>query len=278
MTRLLLIVPLLLAACASTHRPPAQDYRFNGIDAQGRIQVYPTLHAYDIPPVRLDDYIGDGVSPRRAQIRTERTHELRRIPNAVADALPGAISTRLHPTWEGEFRVTNAGNRTHGRLLDALRRDDPHLLEAALLSAAHDAGGDATLFTWVRHLDGAPVSTLDAPGTYVDGPGGSLLVDLTDDPYLVHAEIGMALVTVDGHVVIRYADSARAVLEPRGGASRAGRQLAASLADEVCKVWPDDPYLYQHGPNAVAAHHSADSSFLFDDTAHSVILPTVQGP
>ncbi len=230
---------LAFVACAPTRGPAAGAYRFNGIDAQGEVHVFPLLHAYDAPSVRLDDYVTESVSPARARLRADRTRQLGEVPAAVADALPGAIVARVDPAWDADLRVARAPLGSRDRLLAALRRDDPAQLEAALIEVARTLGGDATLFSWVRGLDGEPVTTLDAPGTIIDTPQGSIVIDLFDDPYLVEAEVGVALVTADGHIVIRYADRTRALLAAHHGPTRAGRAMADALAAEVSKVWPD---------------------------------------
>jgi putative intracellular protease/amidase len=234
-----LLVTLSFAACATTGAFPTGSYRFNGLDAQGDIRVFPALHAYATPEVRLDDYVTETVSPGRARIRAARTADLALVPEAIALALPGAIGARVDPLWKADFRVARAPLRARDRLLTAIRRGDNALLEATLRDVARAVGGEATLFTWITNLDGEPVTTLDAPGTIIEGPQGSIVIDLFEDPYLVEAEIGIALVTSDGHIIVRYADRARALLAPHHGPSRAGRALADALAAEVAKVWPD---------------------------------------
>ena len=137
--------------------------------------------------------------------------------------------------------------RARERLLAAVRKGDPDRLEATLIDLAGSVGGSATLFSWVSAFTATPVSTLDAPGVLVDGPQGSLLVDLFEDPYLLNAEIGVALVSSDGHVIVRYTDTATALLSPDKSPQRAGWALARAMAEEVRKVWPDDPALYGPG-------------------------------
>lgn len=243
MARDVLLLSLLLSGCATSHVVPAGAYRFNGLDAQGEIRVFPVLRAHDPLEVRLDDYVTEWVGQRRARIRADRTRELGELPDQIALALPGAIKARLDPTFRADFRVARAPLRARDRLTAALRRDDPDLLESALRDVARSVGGDATLFSWVRSLHGEPVTTLDLPGTIIETPHGSIVVDLFEDPYLVEAEIGVALVTSDGHVVVRYVDTARTLLGPAARPHRAGLDLASSFAADVCKAWPDDPYL-----------------------------------
>lgn len=261
MIRPLLVFAIGLLGCSTAHGPATGSFRFNGLEADGEIQVMPLVSAHAPLQVRLDDYVADGISLPRELIRRERTAQVQTVPAALGTALPGAIHARLDPSWRGSFRVARAPARAQDRLLTALRRDDPERLEATLIELARGAGGSATLFSWVSDLTATPVSTLDAPGATIDGPQGTLLVDLFEEPYLIDAEIGLALVTADGHVIVRYTDTASALLSPDRSPSRTGWALAESFASEICKVWPDDPGLYDTpGPSesAVAAHMESE--------------------
>ncbi len=133
------------------------------------------------------------------------------------------------------------------KVTDALLGRRPGL-DAALGEAARAVGGDAALFSWVSELDGQPLSLLGFPGEVVETPVGPVVLDHDDEPYLVTAKVGMALVTRDGEVVVRYQDTFETILSARTDSARAGRELARALAREVTLVWGTDPRLIEHEP------------------------------
>ena len=107
---------------------------------------------------------------------------------------------------------------------------------------ARSVGGQGTLFTWVDHLDGVPLTAQAFPGQILETPRGPYMVDHGDEPYLVTASVGMALVASDGEVVLRYHDTFETVLSGRYTTERAAADVARRLATEVAKVWalPDE--------------------------------------
>ncbi|TVQ87304.1 MAG: hypothetical protein EA397_18480 [Deltaproteobacteria bacterium] len=240
-----LLVPFALSACATAHGLPAGDYRFNGLEADGEIRVMPLVSAHRAPPLRTDDFVTEEVSAPRRAIRQQRTAQVQEVPRAIGEALPGAIHAKLDPSWQGRFTVAKSSRRASERLRAAIRRNDPERLEARMIEIARSTGGGATLFSWVSQLDAVPVSTLDLPGTLLEGPSGTLLVDLFEEPYLIDAEIGLALVSADGHVILRYSDTIAGLLSPDRTPARAGWSLAGRFSHEIQKVWPDDPHLYR---------------------------------
>lgn len=243
--RPILLTGLLLAACAgSTRARDPGPFRFEGEPTLGEIRVVPVLHAYDPPPLRVDGYVAHAIIDARLVLREQRMDELGRVPDELGVSLPGAIHARLDDAWHGHFKVGTLPIGARSRLEGALRRQDPRELEEALAVAARGVGGQATLFTWVTELTADPLTAEGFPGDRVDTPVGPVIVDLFEEPYRVHATLGMALVRSDGLVVLRYSDQAASLLSPHRSASRVGRDLAIELADEVVKMWPDDPRLW----------------------------------
>jgi len=249
---------LLLAACAGHTRHTAGPdghagpWRFEGDPALGEIRVVPTLHAFDMPALRTDGYVTEGIVDSRVLLREQRMRELSLVPDEVGVSLPGAIHARLNEDWDGHFKVGHLPLGARGRLENALRRGDLDDLELALGDAARGVGGQATLFTWITHLAADPLTAEGFPGDRIDTAAGPVVLNIFEEPYRVRAEIGMALVRSDGLVVLRYADHADSLLSPERKATRVGRDLAAELAQEVAKMWPDDPRLWRYNPTVPA--------------------------
>jgi hypothetical protein len=246
----LLAVLTVCTACAATARPSG-DWRFEGLAANGEIRVVPMLRAYDEPDLRVDGYVTEAIPYHRQVLRQQRMDELQRVPDQVAMAMPGAIHTRLDGDWTGHFRVGHLPIGARARLETALRRHDSDALEHTLSDVAAAVGGEATLFTWITELRANPLTSEAFPGDRVDTAAGSVVVDFAEEPYRVEAEVGMALVSADGHVVLRYTERVDSLLSPHRNASRVGRDLASDLASQVVRMWPSDPRLWCHEPEPV---------------------------
>jgi hypothetical protein len=244
--RLALAAAVLISACAPFGRKVANTYTFEGLSAVGEIRVPPVLHAYDPVPLRTDEYVTDSISARRLALRRERMAELAGVPDAMGLALPGAIHTRLNADWTGHFRVGALGTGGRERLVQALRRGSDQEVEEALAEAARSVGGEAVLFSWIREIRATPITAEAFPGDTVETAVGPVLVAFEEEPYRIDADVGMALVSADGHVILRYEDEGNSLLSPYRTAGRVGRDLAASLAQQVAGMWPDDPHLWQH--------------------------------
>ncbi len=238
-------IGLALGACAPrTSVTPADhlSFAFEARPTWGEVRVVPTLALHGPVSVNYDSYLGRSLPLHRQQIRRERTRELAQVPAALGRALPGEVNARLGRTWSGQFRGHDLAAPARDRVRDALVGERPDL-HASLAHAAREVGGQATLFCWVRGLEAEPLSLRGFPGEVVETELGPVVLDHQDEPYLVRAEVGMALVTQDGEVVLRYQDTYPALLSARADAQSAARELARSLAEEVSLVWAVDPRL-----------------------------------
>lgn len=238
---------VLFASVGCAARPvstPADSlsYAFEARPTWGEVRVVPALALHDPVHVNLDSYLGRALPPHRRQVRAERAADLQRLPTALGLALPGEVNGLLGLDWQGQFRGHDLPPTLQVRLGDAItgRRPDLH---ASLADAARTIGGEATLFSWVVDLEAEPLSLRGFPGEVVDTEVGPVVLDHNDEPYLVRAEIGMALVAHDGEVVLRYQDDYATVLSGHGGTAAAARRLAHALAEEVVMVWAVDPRL-----------------------------------
>jgi hypothetical protein len=207
--------------------------------ANGDVRVLPIVALADPPGVDLETWIGKPAPPDQERVRRKRTTELGRVPREIGFALPGAVNGVLGPEWSGEFHVAQWPSGSEERTRAAIAKHDWD----ALASLGRAVGGDAVLVTWVTALDGEPLTAIAAPGSVVDTQRGPVVADLRDEPYLVTAGIGTALVTRDGEVCVRYEDRFEAILSARYDADRVGRDLARELAKEISLVWVRDHQL-----------------------------------
>jgi hypothetical protein len=247
----LALAAVALSACAPLAVRSPQGYAFEGLSAVGEIRVPPVLHAYDPVPLRTDEYVTDAISSGRMALRRERMADLALVPDAMALALPGAIHARIQSAWTGHFRVGTLPSGARDRLIAALRRGTDLDVENALTEAARTVGGEAVLFSWIAEIRATPLTAEAFPGDTVDTAVGQVVVAFDEEPYRIDAEVGMALVSTDGHVILRYQDLSSSLLSPYRSPGRVGRDLAGSLAGEVAGMWPDHPHLWRHdvGPD-----------------------------
>lgn len=235
-------VALVMMACAACTPRVVIDpldrlpFAFEARGTYGEVNVIPALALHEPVEPNLDSYVGAALPYHRSSIRALRAEQLEQVPSAVGLALPGEVNGLLGLKWPGQFHDHRIPPASLSRLGAALtgRRPDLH---ASLAEAAHGAGGEASLFSWVIELEGEPLSLRGFPGEVVQTVAGPVVLDHDDEPYLVEAEVGMALVTEDGAVLLRYQDTYHALLSRESTPQDAGRMLARSLAEEVVLVW-----------------------------------------
>lgn len=246
------VVGVVVSAAVGCVRPslvnPADhlSFAFEARPTWGEVRVVPVLAVHHPVELNLDSYLGAALPHHRQSVRRARTRELAEVPDALARALPGEVNGRLGLAWRGQFRSHHFPSGAYHHVADALTGQRPDLT-AVLGNAARAVGGEATLFSWVRQLEGEPLSLRGFPGEVIQTSAGPVVLDHEDEPYLVTARVGMALVTRDGEVVLRYEDTYDAILSGREGAADAGRSLAHALAEEVVMVWATDPRLQAWG-------------------------------
>jgi len=251
---MLLLMGPLVAACV--HRPAAEarvldpastlPFSFSARPTRGEVRVVPAVAVYEPMPVNLDDYVGRPVGVAREALRRQRVRQLDALPDAIGWALPGEVNGRLGQRWGGQFRVWDLGLQSRDRLAGAVAGRGPGI-DATLSSLARSVGGKATLFCWVTELRGEPLSLTGFPGEVLETAAGPVMLEHHQEPYLVSAQVGLALVTADGEVVVRYHDHVEAVMAE--DTERAGRELARALAKEVDGMWSTDVRLLQHEPD-----------------------------
>lgn len=229
---------LWMLACAP--KAPAPPWVIEPRPTAPEIRVLPVVDVSGEHRVDYEEAFDGLLVPwDREETRRQRTRQLREVPHHVATALPGEVQVALGDRWEGRFRVGRFPMRARDRVAAAVRHGgDP---DAVLAEIGRARGW--VLVTWVIELDGEPLSKRALPDWPVDTPVGPVVVDLTDEPYLVRARVGTALVAADGEVVLRMADDVESILSSHQDPAAVGRDLARGLAESVAAGWPADPRL-----------------------------------
>lgn len=248
--RLAAFLPVALGACLHPAvvpgGRPVMPFAFEARPTEGEIRVVPALRLHEPLDVELDSFLGPALPPGPVSVRVARTRELQELSRAVGLALPCEVNGALGAAWPGQFTSHDMPQAAQRHLEEALRGEGD--LDQALADAARAVGGDGVLFSWMDRLEASPLSLVDVPGAVLDTPAGPVVLDDRDEPYLVSARIGMALVAADGEVVLRYTDTYETVLSGARGPTVAGQDLAREIVDEVAMVWAVDPRLLEGEP------------------------------
>ncbi len=234
-----------VAGCAGKQVTPHQPWKFEARTTHGVVRVLPVLALAEAGEVPLEGYVGARLPWLREWLRGQRTAEVGRIPDAIGSTLPGAINGELGARWDGHFLGGRFAPGSRRAIRNALQGKGD--LDQALSASARGLDGShgerAVLVTWVTRIDAEPLTARGFAGDIVQTSSGPVVLDHIEEPFLVDARLGMALVAHDGEVVLRYSDRFETVLSARRGASDAANDLARSLASEVAKVWATDPRL-----------------------------------
>ncbi|MEZ4322975.1 MAG: hypothetical protein R3F61_36250 [Myxococcota bacterium] len=231
----------LCTGCVPKSEALVQPWRFEARTTHGVVRVLPVVVTTGRSDVDLDSYVGAGLPWMREWLRSRRTDEIDRIPHALGVALPGAVNGALGARWDGQFLQGSFAPTTRSALRSALRGKGD--VDEALAATVRGLDGSAALITWVTELEGRPLTATGFPGDIVVTDSGPVVLDHIEEPYLIDAQVGMALVARDGEVVLRYTDRFSTVLSARRDSAAAAADLAAALAAEVQKVWACDPRL-----------------------------------
>jgi len=236
-----MLLALAAALVGCPRRPPAVDPPVvtELRPVTGEVRVVPGLGVHAPLAVELGDYLGGGLASPRVAVRSQRTAELGALSSEVGLALPGAVGGKLGEDFLGTFRATDWPDAARAKVVRALERG--HGLDEALGAAGRAAGGEALLVTWVDRLEARPLSLDGAPGDMIDTPRGQVVVDHADEPYLVDLGVGMALVSGDGQVLLRFREDVQTILSAARPPPVVGREVARHLAEEVARTWTRTP-------------------------------------
>jgi hypothetical protein len=238
------IAAILGAGCVRPPPHPAEPrlpFLFEARTTRGEVRVVPAIQLHDDAVPDLASFVGRDLPDVQVATRIARAHQLDQLTTAVGLALPGEVNGELGAAWEGQFRQASYPLGAKARVAEALRTGRE--VDAVLGATAQAIGGDAVLVTWIGSIEARPLTRESMPGAVVATPAGPVVVDARDEPFLVSARVGLALVVADGEVVLRYEDTYDTVLSGARGPDAAGRDLAHALAAEVAKVWSVDPRL-----------------------------------
>lgn len=238
---------LLMTGCVHQAETLEQPFRFEARTTHGVIRVMPPLATCDPTELSTASYVGPPIPWMREWLRSRRIDEIDGLPAEVGMALPGALNAALGSTFDGTFLMGELPGTTRAAVRSALRGKGD--LDATLSAAARGIDGSAALFTWVESVDARPLTAEGFAGDILETDAGPVVLDFFEEPYLIEAEIGLALVARDGEVVVRYAEHFSTVLSARRPSRRAAKDLALALATEVAKVWATDPRLEDDAPS-----------------------------
>ncbi|MCB9743727.1 MAG: hypothetical protein H6740_14100 [Alphaproteobacteria bacterium] len=233
---------LLAMACAGLHgaadhlsTEEALPWDVHPRVVTGDIRVAPPVVIAPPQQANLIDFMGNDLGPHHANARAERARELNDLPEAVHAAVPGALFAAMPPGWSGTFRDARLPPTTMHSLERAVSGDAS--LPEALAAAARLTGGEATLFTWVVAVDGAPLTASHLVGEMLIVDGVPVVVDYRNEPYQVEARVGVALVARDGELLFRYEDDYEGLLSAHSDLRWLGRSVAHALVGDIAPMW-----------------------------------------
>ena len=237
---------LTLSACA--HRAAAdripEPWKFEAQATRGEVRVLPVIAMHDEIPVEVGSFVGVTIPYERQRLREMRTAQLEGVPAAFGERLPGAVNGQLGSSWTGQFHHGAWPMGAQDKLRNALegngRRSD---VDTILGEISSSSLAQATLFTWVREVDGDPVSMKGFPGSTINTAVGPVHVNHRDEAYVVTLQVGVALATNEGEVLIRYEHEYQTLLSGRLDEDDAAGDLARRLAADVTKVWATEAEL-----------------------------------
>lgn len=219
--------------------PPVLPYAFEERAVRGAVHVLPVIDLVDPLPVETTAFVGEAVPWVREEIRGERVASLALVGHELALAMPGAIHAAVGREWKGVFH--RGRFPVSGRAQVRRGLAETGVLDRNLGRVAGRMRGDASLFTWVSRIAGRPLTAEAFPGEFVSTTIGPVVVDHLDEPYFVEVDLGLALVTHDGEVVLRYEDRLAGVLSEEDSPTQLATRLASQMAAELVSVWVVTP-------------------------------------
>ena len=205
----------------------------------GTLFVAPPLVSAEAPSLNLEGFLGEKLQDGWADGRIRRTAQLSELPYALSDALPGQLYQDVLSHWEGHFRPTQWDKKDHQSLL--LKDPESADFFNQLSAEAKKRGSGGTLFVWVTHLDGHPLTSSTMSGELIFHKERPVLVDRLSEPYHVEIALGAALFDGSGHLAFRYQDHYESLLSESQDTHNAAKELAKDLASDLALIWPTTP-------------------------------------
>lgn len=201
----------------------------------GDVRVAPLIVLAPPPTVDQTGLMHEEMARTDLVMRRHRAQELAALPQALHAALPGVLYAALPEGWQGHFRDADLGQGAQRELERALSGQGD--LPSALAQAAAQAGGDATLFIWVRSAEGQPLTSQSLVGELVVSNGIPVVVSRADEPFEVQVEMGMALVAADGELLFRSEDSFGGLLSPDVGVRELALGMSQEMVGGIAPLW-----------------------------------------
>ena len=212
----------------------APDWTWAPLDLDSDIRVAPLLLLGTPAPLALKGYLGEDLDGAAAALRSVRSAQVLAVPSAFSEALPGELASALPADWRGHMSDARVTPAMRSQLVAGL--DGRRPMEGALQTAAVRVPGQVVLFHWMLDLKAQPLATSLAPGTTQRVADRLVYVDQHTDPVLAEATVGLALVSADGEVYLRYEDRYNFVITGTNTSQRAGRDLARQLVDDLAPL------------------------------------------
>lgn len=228
-------LPLALLCSPATDPLRAPSWDVDPQQVEGTIRVAPLLLLTSPPAPVGTGLMDEPLARADMALRRRRAEELAWLPYALHDAVPGALYAALPAGWSGHFTDVNLGPGARRDLERALGGGGDPLDRMA--RAAARAGGDATLFVWVRHTQGQPLTSTTPVGELVMAEGVPVVVDRATEPYTVQVQVGVALVAADGALLFRSEDALDGMLLPEVPVQALALGMARELVGGIAPLW-----------------------------------------
>lgn len=227
-----------LCACATTRPLPVEPsgWDVQPTPIQGPIHVATPLVASETPVLNLEGFLGETLEDGWTQGRIRRTAQLTELPYAMSEALVGELYGSVMVDWEHHFRPLDISQRRHQELLIAVASHSE--LHPKLSSLAQETGGGGTLFLWITHLQGHPLTADTMSGELIFHNHIPVMVDRKSEPYRVEMSIGASLYDGGGHLAFHYEDTYQSVLSESQNTRQVAKNFAEELVQDLSLIWP----------------------------------------
>lgn len=211
---------------------PEASWNWSPISEIGDIKVTPLLLINHVPKLSPSGYLGEQLTSVDLEKRFKRNEQLNLIPEAFSHALPGQLARYMPENWKGVLTDTSLGLRERSKITHSLL-SSPTDLDKTLEKLVDNT---ALLFHWISAFEAVPLSTTIEPATTTRVAERYVFVDSKTDPVLVNIKLGLALVSAEGQILLRYQEHYEVVLSEAKGPDSAGRDLARQVASDVALV------------------------------------------
>ena len=113
-----------------------------------------------------------------------------------------------------------------------------------------ETGGGGTLFLWITHLTGHPLTSDTMSGELIFHDHIPVMVDRTSEPYRVEMSIGASLYDGGGQLAFHYEDTYEGVLSEGQNTREVAKNLAQELVQDLSLIWPQstEEHRRRHDP------------------------------